>query len=482
MSKFQNNAGHIDSWGSLHISDRNNDAGDLDLVSQTSLKKDGSSEYIPDGNDDVGDWGLMPLDDTKKDGPSEYVPDGNDDVGDWGLMDLTSSDNDSLIENDDFSDEEEDDDFFDDEKTVNTANGDERTVHPAKLDMLLIESNDDRKLMDEFYEKVKNVGGKTESALKRIKDITDEYLEKGIRLNLCYSNCGETVTNLIFEEITGVLDNIVRVRFSTTASKGGYSYSDADGLSIGSLDTIQKIAESLLLKGGKVRRDLFYHDDMQYATEAFMNNGDFQFDDHTYTQYLEIKNELKILAQGSIINKSNQIESVLRACIDNKYFFIEYSHDSAVNPARITNNPELKFYVLQIGKSIVTVESVEGKRNYTDVLESSIKMTFTTEVGEINIRLSPGDENSNKIRVEISDEDRKKLDQLKNKEEIGKDCLLGGCSVYDAIKQGYFERHRKPHRPSEKAEKVVKGNSQNSGDSWVSRVQRLRESIMEKQI
>ncbi|WP_343288896.1 hypothetical protein [Wolbachia endosymbiont of Encarsia formosa] len=161
---------------------------------------------------------------------SSYLPDGNDDVGDWGLMDLTSSDDDSLIENDDFSDDEEDDDFFDDEKTVHdpiSANGDERTAHNsilANLDMLLIESNDDRKLMDEFYEKVKNVKEKyrqTESALNLIQYITDKYLEKGIRLNLCYSNCGETVTNLIFEEITGILDNIVRVRSSTTTSKGG---------------------------------------------------------------------------------------------------------------------------------------------------------------------------------------------------------------------------------------------------------------------
>ncbi|WP_143689841.1 hypothetical protein [Wolbachia endosymbiont of Nilaparvata lugens] len=452
-----------------------------------------SSSYLPDGNGDVGDWGLMDLissDDNsliKKGDFSEYLPDGNDDVGDWGLMDLTCSDDDSLIENDDFSDDEEDDDFFDDEKTVHdpiSANGDERTAHNsilANLDMLLIESNDDRKLMDEFYEKVKNVKEKyrqTESALNRIQYITDKYLEKGIRLNLCYSNCGKTVTNLIFEEITGILDNIVRVRSSTTTSKGGYSYSDADGLSINNLDTIQKIVESLLLKGGKVRRDLFYHDEMQYATEAFMNNENFQFDDHIYIQCQEVKDELKILAYGSVINKSNQIKSVLRICRDNKYFFIEYSHDSAVEPAKITSNPELKFYVLQIGKSIVTVKSVEGKRNYTDILESSIKMTFTTEVGEVNIQLSPSDKNSNKIRVEISDEDRKNFDQLKNKKEIGEDCLLGGYSVYDAIKQGYFEKHKKLCQFSENAEKIVKEDSQNSGNYWVNKIQLSRENSM----
>lgn len=418
---------------------------------------------------------------------SSYIPDGNDDVGDWGLMDLTSSDNDSLIEDDDFFDYEEDDD----DETVHdqiSADGDERTVHNsilANLDMLLIENNDDRKLMDEFYEKVKNVKEKysqTESALNRIQCITDKYLEKGIRLNLCYSNCGETVTNLIFEEITDILDNIVRVRSSTTTSKGGYSYSDADGLSIGSLDTIQKIAESLLLKGGKVRRDLFYHDEMQYATEAFMNNEDFQFDDHIYIQCQKVKDELKILAYGSVVNKSNQIKSVLRICRDNKYFFIEYSHDSVVNSAKITSNPELKFYVLQIGKSIVTVKSVEGKRNYTDILESSIKMTFTTEVGEVNIQLSPSEKNSNNIRVEISDKDRKNFDQLKNKKEIGEDCLLGGYSVYDAIKQGYFEKHKKLCQFSENAEKIVKEDSQNSGNYWVNKIQLSRENSMKKQI
>ncbi|WP_264719920.1 hypothetical protein [Wolbachia endosymbiont (group B) of Eucosma cana] len=195
QGSFSQERNNEDSWSSSYLPDGNDDVGDWGLMDLTSsddnslVKKGGFSEYLPDGNDDVGDWGLMDLtssDDNslvKKGGFSEYLPDGNDDVGDWGLMDLTSSDNDSLIENDDFFDYEEDDD----DETVHdqiSADGDERTVHNsilANLDMLLIESNDDRKLMDEFYEKVKNVKEKysqTESALNRIQCITDKYLEK----------------------------------------------------------------------------------------------------------------------------------------------------------------------------------------------------------------------------------------------------------------------------------------------------------------
>lgn len=86
------------------------------------------------------------------------------------------------------------------------------------------------------------------------------------------------------------------------------------------------------------------------------------------------------------------------------------------------------------------------------------------------------------IRVEISDKDRKNFDQLKNKKEIGEDCLLGGYSVYDAIKQGYFEKHKKLCQFSENAEKIVKEDSQNSGNYWVNKIQLSRENSMKKQI
>ncbi|MFL3877175.1 hypothetical protein [Wolbachia endosymbiont of Trichogramma kaykai] len=68
-------------------------------------------------------------------------------------------------------------------------------------------------------------------------------------------------------------------------------------------------------------------------------------------------------------------------------------------------------------------------------------MSFTIEVGKISIHLRSSDKDNNKIEVKISDDDEKKLDQLKDKEEIGENCLLGGYSVHDAIKRGYFEKY-----------------------------------------
>ncbi len=45
-----------------------------------------------------------------------------------------------------------------------------------------------------------------------------------------------------------------------------------------------------------------------------------------------------------------------------------------------------------------------------------------------------------KIIVEVSNKEEI-LEKFKNyKEELGENCLLGGSSVYDAIKQGYFKR------------------------------------------
>ncbi|MFP3031872.1 MAG: hypothetical protein ACEY3M_12345 [Wolbachia sp.] len=52
------------------------------------------------------------------------------------------------------------------------------------------------------------------------------------------------------------------------------------------------------------------------------------------------------------------------------------------------------------------------------------------------MRLFPDTKNKDLIIVKVNNQDL-----LKNcKEELGKNCLLGGYSVYNAIEQGYFER------------------------------------------
>ncbi len=77
-----------------------------------------------------------------------------------------------------------------------------------------------------------------------------------------------------------------------------------------------------------------------------------------------------------------------------------------------------------------------------DVSKGGIEMSFTTEVGEISIYLSPSEKGSNKIKVEIDGENRARLNELKNRgKSLGENCLLGGKSVEEAIEHESFERY-----------------------------------------
>ncbi|WP_250295049.1 hypothetical protein [Wolbachia endosymbiont of Oedothorax gibbosus] len=119
---------------------------------------------------------------------------------------------------------------------------------------------------------------------------------------------------------------------------------------------------------------------------------------------------------------------------------------SIIEPAKILNNEKakelnLKVGTLKIGESKVRVESIDGKRNYTDIL-GSIKMSFTTEAGEISIYLHPSEKDSNKIEVEIDKESEARLNKLKaEKKSLGENCLLGRKSVLKAIEDKGFEKN-----------------------------------------
>lgn len=60
-------------------------------------------------------------------------------------------------------------------------------------------------------------------------------------------------------------------------------------------------------------------------------------------------------------------------------------------------------------------------------------MSFTTEVGEISIYLSPSKKDGNKIKVEIDEENKAKFNKLKDKSSLGENCLLEGESVAEVI-------------------------------------------------
>lgn len=164
--------------------------------------------------------------------------------------------------------------------------------------------------------------------------------------------------------------------------------------------------------------------------------------------------KLKELALESIISKSEQIDKHdFELEIDNGYFCIDYPQNSTIEVAKIFNNQKAKDLNLNIGivqvrKSIIRIENIEGRRNYTDISGDIIEMSFTTEVGEISIHLCPNEKDSNKIEVRLVDEVR--FNKLENKSSLGQNCLLGGKSVLTAIEYGYFERNSSVFKESGK--------------------------------
>ncbi|WP_339048100.1 hypothetical protein [Candidatus Mesenet endosymbiont of Phosphuga atrata] len=85
-----------------------------------------------------------------------------------------------------------------------------------------------RDLIDEFYEKMAVISKEnyqdyreskyencTEVALKRLDCLVDEYLKKGIKLNLLKKDYEHTVSNLIFEELIKIADRVIEITPTT---------------------------------------------------------------------------------------------------------------------------------------------------------------------------------------------------------------------------------------------------------------------------
>lgn len=317
-------------------------------------------------------------------------------------------------------------------------------------------TTDEQKLIGKFCKKIRGITAENkqeseESILGSIEKIVNKYLKKGLRLNSSCSNGNEkgdkeTVTSLVFKEMEEVIAQRVNPR-SSTAMLNTHDYtdeSDGDEYKADEYETsdiiIKRITSKLLLKGGMGKKFL-YGD-----TELTNKHYGFDYLNDLKKQYDDRKKELKSIACEGIVNKSKQThEYDFKAEIDNVYFYIKYSQDSIIEPVKIFNKAEalkdkalnLKVGILQIGESIVRVESIDGKRNYKDILKGSIKMSFTTEVGEISIYLNPSKKDGNKIKVEIDEENKAKFNKLKDKSSLGKNCLLEGENVSEVISKNF---------------------------------------------
>lgn len=239
------------------------------------------------------------------------------------------------------------------------------------------------------------------------------------------------------------------------------------------------------------------------------------------SEYQKINEELKVLSKGhtsnmeqaysdfSRLTKSLHDIAVKATCegkishveIDNTTFYLEYLPNSIVDTAKVIdgtrnlglNQGSIAFggNIIKIGKSEVEIETRDKVRNYMNLSNNSnIMLTFCTSLGELKVKLCHSMQNEDVIKVEVCDQE--KFEQLmNNQEEIGKNCLLGGLAVCDAIKKGYFARSGKyqsseimqdiSQDTEERVDYIAQGNNKvNTKNIWQNMLETKRESSCER--
>ncbi|WP_353289395.1 hypothetical protein [Wolbachia endosymbiont (group A) of Paraperithous gnathaulax] len=301
--------------------------------------------------------------------------------------------------------------------------------------------------IDEFHDKMESImkgfhENRYESSakvtLEKMEHLIDEYLKRKIKLNLRCDHYECTVSNFIFKKIIDIANasSVMRITPTTRARYKDNGEEAMDPWEEAS-EPLFNIVNKLLLSGAKIESD-FYNDNM--IDEVMWGN-----DEPIFTECKKIKDKLKSIAYEGLINKNEQVQDDdLQVEVDNNLVLFRWPQNSIVEVAKVMNskvneNFSIESSILQIGESIIRVESIGKKRNYTDVLGDSIEMSFTTEVGEISIHLCPGD--SNIIKVKLDGENQEKFDKLKDKSSLGKSCFLGGKSVLQAVNDKGFERN-----------------------------------------
>jgi len=134
--------------------------------------------------------------------------------------------------------------------------------------------------------------------------------------------------------------------------------------------------------------------------------------------------------------------------IDNKTFYIEFSHSCIVDVAKVVEGAKnlglskgLGGNIIKIGNGEVEVKTgKDGKRNYVDISDNSaFAVTFYTSLGELNLMVYHDTEDYHQVQVEVEDEEMwNELQEIG--EIVGKGCLFGGMSVKEAVEKGSFTR------------------------------------------
>ncbi len=307
-------------------------------------------------------------------------------------------------------------------------------------------TSDQQKRLDDFLDRV----SKAED-MNKLEKVVDEAIRSGVRINF----------NKDFSPEDPIICN-------------WYSFTDYVIKRIGELKKNPKVASDIICKLVS-RGAVFYNKNSMDV----MGELELEFKDHkanikkAHADYINNAHKFIKIAKSATNGKLND------ARIGNSTFYLEYSEDSKVDVAKITDGArnlglaqEETGYgrdVIKIGKSEVEIITVNGIRHYTDLIDGSdIVLIFYTSLGELEVRLYPDMQNKNLVKVEVRDQEM--WEKLKNcKEEIGENCSLGEYLVYDAIEQGYFER------PGQPSEKIILPNEQKKG-KWCERVSKISQT------
>jgi len=237
---------------------------------------------------------------------------------------------------------------------------------------------------------------------------------------------------------------------------------------IGNLEKNPKVASSIICK--LVSRGAILHRGLGMAV---IDELESEFEGHKINMTRAYMDHVNRTSKFMKIAKSAATGELKDAKLDNSTLYVEYSGDSIINVAKITDgardlgltNGEIRCErkVIKFDKNEIEVIEERGVRNYTDLADGSdVVLIFYTTQGELKVRLYPDKKDKNLIMVEVKVGYQEKWERLKNcKEEIGENCQLGGLSVNEAIGKGSFVRSGKLMRsevisPSKKISEEVK--------------------------
>ncbi|KAG8173430.1 hypothetical protein JTE90_010365 [Oedothorax gibbosus] len=248
-----------------------------------------------------------------------------------------------------------------------------------------------------------DVVGKAQD-MNQLEQIVNKAIESGVRFNFLI-HLGEVMYQDTFNFTDCVMQKISILKKSSKVEND--------------IEVASGIVCRLVSKGAGL---------YNWSSIGVLDTLKSEFKDHTTNMKKANESYLNLTQKFVQIAKSAATGRVKDAKMDNSTFYLEYSEESTIDVAKITDGArdlgltqgEIKYGrdIIKIGKSEVEIITANGIRHYTDLAEVS-----------------------NKEEI---------LEKFKNcKEELGKNCLLGGYLVYNAIELGYFERSGKLCQPSE---------------------------------